>query len=73
MNKDEDDWDVTTETDSYHLEQLFVPEDFVPEIPKEPDCDHTYKFVCHSGFRSELYRCTICGYEKSKRYYEWQR
>ena len=41
--------------------------------PAEPDCEHTYKFVCHSGFQSETYKCTKCGYTMSRRYYEWQR
>lgn len=58
---------------AFDPDEMVSDEEFRKPEPVEPDCEHTYVFVCHSGFRSETYKCTKCGYTMSRRYYEWQR
>lgn len=46
------------------------PEEPVVEEPVVVECDHVYKFVSVIHRKSDLYRCTKCGYEKTVRWYD---
>jgi len=42
-------------------------------VPPVPECDHDLEFLGPSVGKTDLYMCTKCKEQISKRYYEWQK